>query len=146
MPNKFTPQELLQRALVLLGEDYDAENDSFFVVITKDGKLPEALVGDQQIIGELNLKTVIAFINEAITQLCATFGRHPYTFIVRHILSHFIDQERVVLNEVLMSRATLGDMSPGEVLALQALEDEGEDVDTGARAFIVNPAMDEVNN
>lgn len=146
MSNKYTSQELLQRALVLLGEDYNAESDSFFVVMTKDGKIPEALVGDQLIIGELNLKTVIAFINAVITQMCATFERHPYTFIVRHILSHFIDEERTVLNEVLMARATQGDMSPGEVLALQALEDEGEDVDTGARAFIVNPAMDEVNN
>lgn len=147
MGDRYTSEELLHRAMLLLGENYDAENDSFFLVMTKDGKIPEVLVGEQQIIGELNYKTVVAFIIEAISQLCVAWGKHPYIFIVRHILSFFINQERAVLEDTLATRALSEDMSLDGVLrAFEAPVGETEVEDSDGRAYIINPAMDEVNN
>lgn len=89
-PNK----DLLQKAILILTEQYDLDADSFFLVMTKDGKDPRLDVCDQSIVGELNIKTLVAFILQAINQLCASINLSPHVFITRYIVGALLEQER----------------------------------------------------
>jgi hypothetical protein len=105
MVDNFTPEELMSQAMDLLDENYDPEEDSFFVVVTKDGKDQRtAFSGGQAIIGELNLKSLSAFIVEAVSTLCRSLGIHPYMFVCRHILAHFIDSERAIFSQLIANQ------------------------------------------
>jgi len=106
MEDNFSPAQLMERALDVLKNNYDPKSDSFFIVVTKNGKDQlTAFGGEQAVIGELNLKSVSAFIAQAVTTLCTSLEIHPFMFISRHITSHFIDGERAVLNQIISARA-----------------------------------------
>ena len=86
---------LLRKAITLLADNYNITEDSFFLVITKDGKNPELHDCDQTIVGELNIRSLVAFIVAAINQLCASVDMHPHIFISRYITSAFLNQDRL---------------------------------------------------
>ena len=160
----YTTETLLDKAVTMLNESYDSKRDSFFVVVTKDGKDPAALVGDQAIVGEINLKTVVAFIVSVISQLCVSMEVHPYTFISRHIMGYFIDQERQSFYDLVASQGGAGEAA-AEAGDLRGLLEEifgaGEEVDEeyddpeGAEKepepgrqnyYVVNPNMSDIDN
>jgi hypothetical protein len=87
-------QALLYKALALLADSYDPEKDSFFVVVTKDGKNPTVDVSDQKIVGEINLKTLVAFTVQAISQFCASVELNPHVFISRYLIGAILETER----------------------------------------------------
>jgi hypothetical protein len=157
----FTSETLLDKAMAMLNESYDAEHDSFFVVMTKDGKDPATFVGDQAIIGEINLKTVVAFTVSVISQLCRSMEVHPYTFISRHILGYFIDQERQSFYDLVASQGNAGEEAAetGDLRGLlEAMfgppdedeeefeEPEGEEQPGQSNYYIVNPNLSEIDN
>jgi len=85
---------LLRKAMTLLIDSYDLEEDCFFVVVTKDGKNPAVDVRDQRIIGELNLKTLVAFMVRAIYQICGAIDMSPHVFISRYLIGAILNEER----------------------------------------------------
>ena len=113
MSEEMNSQALLRKALLTLADDYDLEEDSFFLVVTKDGKQPDIAVTDQMIIGELNLKTVVAFIIQSIHQLCVSFNLNPFVFISRHLVSYFIEAESRAMKHVMQMQATMGRVDAG---------------------------------
>ena len=160
-PDNFTSESLLDKAMTMLNESYDSDRDSFFVVVTKDGKDPTMIVGDQAIIGEINLKTIVAFIVAVVSQLCESMGGNPYVFVTRHILAFFIDQERQSFYDLVAGQGGAGEeaANTGDVKALLADlfdtdqdedeelfgEVEGEEPEQKSY-FIVNPGMSEIDN
>lgn len=93
--NEYTSQQLLARALELLSDQYNIDMDSFFLIVTKDAKNEdEQLLGTQIVVGELETRAVLTFIIHAIQQLSSVNGVPPYVFISRHILGHFIEEEK----------------------------------------------------
>ena len=94
-------KELLKKALFILVNDYDLDEDSFFLVMTKDGKNPTLDVSDQTIVGELNVKTLVAFIIQAINQVCSSVGMNPHVFISRYITGAVLEQDRLRLFDLL---------------------------------------------
>lgn len=156
-----TSESLVNKAMQMLNESYDSDHDSFFVVMTKDGKDPNLVVGDQAIIGELNLKTVVAFMVQVIQQLCEALSIHPFTFIVRHLLGYFLEKERQEFTEMMAQEE-------GKPAAIRSLldalfdpdgdgeyyeEDEDEAVcdavdeeEPKMNYYIVNPALTDTEN
>jgi hypothetical protein len=147
MEINYDSADLLTRAMELLQEEYDPENDAFFVVVTHGGKDDNVFSGSQAIIGEINLKTVVAFITQIVHQLCEAMEIHPYTFITRHITAHFVDMERAQLNAI---SVMTGFSDSGDPL-VDDLEEEldmraeaGEDVDTVF--YVKNPSLEDIEN
>jgi hypothetical protein len=93
-------KELLKRAIFLLANNYNQEEDSFFLVVTKDGKKPGMAVSAQTIIGEINLKSLLSFLTESINQYCVTANMHPHVFIARYLTSSFVAQDQSQLFDV----------------------------------------------
>lgn len=89
-------KELLEKALAALHDKYDAEDDCFFVVITKDGKHSGLDVSNQTIIGEMNVKTLIPFILQSVYQVCSALELSPYDFISKYIVGSVLDEERAL--------------------------------------------------
>ena len=143
----YNTEELVIRAVELLQEDYDPENDAFFVVVTHGGKDDSVFGGSQAIIGEINLKTVIAFTVQMVAQLCEAMGIHPFTFITRHIVAHFVDLERAQMSAVAMGT---GIVMPDDPLVddleeeLDAQAEAGEDVDPVF--YVKNSSLDDIEN
>ena len=94
MTDRFTSNELVTKAVDMLTQQYDSDNDSFFVVVTKGGKEAGAVNPPQFIVGELDLKSVVAFVIQGIAYLCNSMGMNPFVFISRFIVGYFIDEER----------------------------------------------------
>ncbi len=92
--NEYTSEQLLKQALNLLSEQYNIAVDSFFLVVTKDAKSEEEVVGTQIVVGELETRAVLTFMIHAIQQFSAVNNISPYVFVSRHILGHFIIEER----------------------------------------------------
>ena len=92
--SRSSSQELLRKALALLADKYDTDTDCFFLVVTKDGKNPAKDVSEQSIVGELNVKTLVAFITEAIGQVCLSIEMDPHVFISRYITGAILNEER----------------------------------------------------
>lgn len=109
MTDEYTSEELLERALGLLSAQYDIDLDSFFLIVTKDAKADEEIPGTQIVVGELETRAVLTFIIHAIQQLSAVNGVAPYVFISRHILGHFISEERRAVNATLEEDVLLTD-------------------------------------
>lgn len=140
METDYNTEELITRAVELLEEDYDPENDAFFVVVTHGGKDDNVFSGSQAIIGEINLKTIIAFTTQMVSQLSEAIGVHPFTFITRHIVAHFVDMERAHLNAASIATGiVVPEEPPDESLDLP----DGES-DPGF--FVKNPALDDIEN
>jgi hypothetical protein len=92
-------KDLLFKALTILAEKYDPDNDCFFVVVTKDGKDPALGVTNQAIIGEMNVKTLIPFITQAIYQVCGAIEMPPHEFVARYITGALLDDEAAFLTD-----------------------------------------------
>ncbi len=140
-------RELLKKALFLLANKYDLDEDSFFLVLTKDGKNPNLHVSDQTIIGELNIKSLAAFIVQAINQLCASLDVNPHVFIARYITGAFLEQDRLRLFDVL-GDPSLPDFEEEdyeeEIFEEDVFDIEGEGEDEVI--YVTNPDWDKVNN
>lgn len=95
---ELTSQELLERALDLLSDQYDVDLDSFLLVVTKDAKNLAEIPGTQIVVGEMEVRAVMTFIINAVQHLCEVTGSSPYAFISRNILGHFIAEERAVID------------------------------------------------
>ena len=134
-------KDLLYKAMSCLADRYDVDDDCFFVVITKDGKNPAQEVGDQMIIGEINVKTLVAFMLEATQQVCASVEMDPHIFISRYITGALLELERRDFHGFGME---LGD-DLFEDETVEEEEDE-EDEDEVLGAFVLDPKMtDNVN-
>jgi len=160
--NHHTSESLLSKAVQMLNEGYDSDHDSFFVVVTKDGKDPNLVVGDQAIIGELNLKTVVAFMVQVIQQLCEALGIHPFTFIVRHLLGYFLELERQEFTAMMSAsegrpaaiRSLLDALfDPDSDGYYEEVEEDGDEEDGDEEKepekmnyYIVNPALTDTEN
>jgi hypothetical protein len=116
-------QDLLKKALFLLAYKYNIDVDSFFLVLTKDGKVPEESVYDQTIIGELNVKSLVAFIVQAINQLCGSVDMNPHIFISRYLTGAFLEQERLQSFDSLGGQPFIDE----DLEEDDFFEDEGED-------------------
>jgi hypothetical protein len=102
MSDEYTSQQLLTRALELLSDQYNIDMDTFFLIVTKDAKKEDdGLPGTQIVVGELETRAVLTFIIHAIQQLSSVNGVPPYVFISRHILGHFIDEEKQAITMAL---------------------------------------------
>lgn len=102
MSDEYTSQQLLARALELLSDQYNIDMDTFFLIVTKDAKNEDdGLPGTQIVVGELETRAVLTFIIHAIQQLSSVNGVPPYVFISRHILGHFIEEEKQAITMAL---------------------------------------------
>lgn len=116
-------QELLLKALTALADKYDPDNDCFFVVVTKEGKLPHMEEGQQIIIGEMNLKTLVPFIVEAVNQVSCAVHMSPHDFVARYLTGAMLAEERSLFYGF--------EMDLGEEEGLWEDEDEEEDDEEG---------------
>ena len=141
MTDQYTSQELLHKALEVLADEYEGETDSFFLVVTKEGKEPSLISGTQIIVGEFNLKTLVSFIVQSVQYLCKSLDMNPFVFISRHITSYFIEEEKQVLQTLLGMQSSLLGIEAG-----QELEEVKEEEDDTIKAFIFSDNMLEVEN
>lgn len=135
-------KRLLWKALKCLANEYDEADDCFFVVITKDGKNPTQDVGDQMIIGEINIKTLVAFMLEATRQVCASVEMEPHVFISRYITGALLEQERSGFHGFgvdLREDPPEDEMTDEEIDA--EIEEEDEDEDEVRGVFVLDPKM-----
>jgi len=95
-PDYPSASDLLAEAQNQLSENYDPLTDTFFVVITKNGKVDDGL-GSQITIGELGLRPTMSFIWQAMLHFAEMLGDHPYEFVVRNVLSPLIDREKELI-------------------------------------------------
>lgn len=86
-------EELINTAITILAEQLDIQRDSFFLVVTKEAK-EDAPLGDQMVIGEINIKSVVPFISQVISALCEMTGMSPHVFINRYLVGYFVDHDR----------------------------------------------------
>jgi hypothetical protein len=128
-------KDLLYKALTCLADKYDEDDDCFFVVITKDGKNPTVEAGDQMIIGEINVKTLVAFILEATRQVCGSVDMDPHVFISRYITGALLEQERMGFHGFGLDIGD--DLLDDEEIEEEVEEDEDEDEVFGS--FILDP-------
>jgi hypothetical protein len=128
-------KDLLYKAMTCLADKYDVDDDCFFVVITKDGKNPALEVGDQMIIGEINVKTLVAFILEATRQVCGSVDMDPHVFISRYITGALVEQERMGFQGFGLEIGD--DLLDEEEVDEEVEEDEDEDEVFGS--FILDP-------
>lgn len=135
---------LLKKAITLLAHSYDLDEDSFFLVITKDGKNPTLHVSDQTIVGELNVKSLVAFLVEAINQLCASVDMHPHIFIARYITSAFLEQDRLKLFDSLGEPSFEDFDEDDEEGAI--FEEDGEDDEEDEVIYVPNPDWEDIKN
>ena len=137
--DEYTSEQLLERALELLSDQYNIDVDTFFLIVTKDAKNEnEHLPGTQIVVGELETQAVLTFIIHAIQQLSMVNGIPPYVFISRHILGHFINEER----QVLASAMEEDMLCPGTpVEGLETEEEEGK-----GNTLIYDAAMMDIEN
>jgi hypothetical protein len=142
MTQQHTSQELLHKAMEVLAEDYQEDTDSFFLVVTKDGKGESLVSGTQIIVGEFNLKTLVSFIVQGIQHLCTSLDMNPFVFISRHITSYFIEEEKQMLQTLLGMKTSLLGIESG-----QETEEEVEDEDESmVKTFIFSDNMVDVEN
>ena len=96
-----TPEVLRALAIEQLQNKYDPEQDSFFVVITKKGKVPgtDLVVDDQAFIGEVELYPILLFVWKVVLHFSSLFGEHPFIFVSRHILSPFVRKDDEEIRE-----------------------------------------------
>jgi hypothetical protein len=123
----------------LLAEEYNPEDDTFFVVITKSGKDMSILTGDQRVVGEFNLKSVVTFIVKSIHHLCTQLNLNPFVFISRHVTAYFIEQEKQAMTKLLTFQATMMGVDRGQEMR----EPEEEE---GPTNFIFNINMVDQDN
>lgn len=142
MSEDYTSRELLHRALEILADEYEGDVDSFFLVVTKDGKETSLTTGTQIIVGEFNLKTLVSFIIQAIQQLCDSLNMNPFVFISRHITSHFIEDEKQTLQALIGLQTSLLGIEPGHDVEAEPEEEEPEDNKT----FIFDENMIDIEN
>jgi hypothetical protein len=135
---------LLRKALCLLADEYDLDEDCFFVVVTKDGKNPTIEVTDQKIIGEINLKTLVAFMVRAIHQFCGSVDINPHIFVSRYLTGALLDAERDHFCG-LSFEDTLSDEGYEDEDGLVEEEDDEED-DEIATNFVFKPHWTEIEN
>ena len=86
-----------EAAIKVLEEEYDENNDSFFLVYTKKGKLP---IDDQAqtCIGEMPLRPTLFFIIRVLRNLAHFNNEHPFVYIVRHIMRPFMEAEQLQMD------------------------------------------------
>lgn len=84
-------RELLKKAIFTLVEEYDVDKDAFFLVYTQNGKTASA-EGAQEIIGELNLKSLVTFFVHSINHLCLSLDMNPHVFISSFITDAFLQE------------------------------------------------------
>jgi hypothetical protein len=125
-------KELLYKALRALADKYAEEDDCFFVVISKDGKNPMKEVTDQVIIGEMNVKTLVAFMVEAINQVCTSVEIDPHIFMARFVTGALLEQEKSMFHGFGLE---FDDDFEEE------LEEEDEDEQVLGGVFILDPKM-----
>lgn len=128
-------KDLLYKALTCLADKYDVDDDCFFVVITKDGKNPSLEVGDQMIIGEINVKTLVAFILESTRQVCGSVGMDPHVFISRYITGALLEQERMGFHGFRLEAE--GDLFDNE--GVEEEDEEEDDDDEVYGSFVLDP-------
>lgn len=139
-------KELLRRAFTVLLDEYDQGSDSFFVVVTKEGKNPMLAVTSQTIVGELNLKSLIAFAVHAIDQYCTTTGMNPHVFIAKYLTSVFDEQDAGTLMATLEQELYVNEQDYIDaVLGEESYSDIEEDDDEGV-IYVPNPDWDSVKN
>ncbi|MCG8431654.1 MAG: hypothetical protein MJA29_10830 [Candidatus Omnitrophica bacterium] len=140
---EYTSEELLRKALEVLAEEYEGDIDSFFLVVTKEGKDKSLATGTQIIVGEFNLKTLVSFIVQAIQQLCSSLNMNPFVFIARHITSYFIEEEKQIMRTLMGMQTSLMGIESG----IEIVEDEEEpDSEEFSKTFIFNDSMVDIEN
>lgn len=144
MTEEHTSEELLLKALEVLAEDYEGDVDSFFLVVTKEGKEKSLVTGTQIIVGEFNLKTLVSFIVQAVQQLCSSLNMNPFVFISRHLTSYFIEEEKQMLQTLMGMQTSLLGIEPGHEIE-EEIEEE-VDEENMARTFIFNNNMVDIEN
>jgi len=87
-------EQLVETAISVLMDQFDLDRDSFFLVVTKEGKEATKAFGDQTVIGELSIRSVVPFINQVVSSLCEMLAINPHIFINRYIVGHFVDHDR----------------------------------------------------
>jgi hypothetical protein len=141
MAEDYESKELLLRAMEILADEYEGDVDSFFLVVTKDGKETSLTTGTQIIVGEFNLKTLVSFIIQAIQQLCDSLNMNPFVFISRHITSYFIETEKQTLQTLIGLQTSLLGIEPGHDVE-EAVEEEEDETKT----FVFNDNMMDIEN
>jgi hypothetical protein len=141
MNEQYTSQQLIHKALEILADEYEGETDSFFLVVTKEGKEKSLVTGTQIIVGEFNLKTLVSFIIQSVQHLCQSLGMSPFVFISRHITSFFIEEEKQTLQTLLGMQSSLLGIEPG-----QEFEEAEEKEDDTIKSFIFSDNMVDVEN
>jgi hypothetical protein len=142
MSEDYESKELLLRAMEILADEYEGDVDSFFLVVTKEGKEASLTTGTQIIVGEFNLKTLVSFIIQAIKQLCDSLGMNPFVFISRHITSYFIEDEKQTLQTLIGLQTSLLGIEPGHDVEKEVEDEEEDDIKT----FIFNDSMVDIEN
>lgn len=142
MADQYTGKELLYKAMEVLAEEYEVETDSFFLVVTKEGKAVSLVTGTQIIVGEFNLKTLVSFIVQAIQQLCGSLEMNPFVFISRHITSYFIEEEKQALQTLLGMHSSMLGIEPG----IPIEEDDSDEDEETHKTFIFSDSMVDVEN
>jgi len=143
MAEDYTSQELLHRALEILADEYEGDADSFFLVVTKDGKETSLTTGTQIIVGEFNLKTLVSFIIQAIQQLCDSLNMNPFVFISRHITSYFIEEEKQTLQALIGLQTSLLGIEPGHDVEAEPEDEKPEDSN---KTFVFDENMVDIEN
>ena len=83
---------LVDNAITTLANSYDPDNDTFFVVITKNGKNAARPLDedDQIIVGELSENNVLFFITQIVKKFSFILGVNPIIFIAEYITQAFL--------------------------------------------------------
>jgi len=139
----YPSKELLRRAIILLADNYDLDTDSFFVVVTKDGKDPRMEVTSQVIIGELSVKTLIPFMVQSIVQVCESTGMSPHDFIAQCLTPAFLGHAQITMRDLLPGMLEEADFYPEDAFYC---EDEAQDKEEDGYIFVTNSHWADIKN
>lgn len=133
-------EQLVETAVSVLMEQFDLDRDSFFLVVTKEGKEAKSAFGDQTVIGELSIRSVVPFINQVISSLCEMLSINPHIFINRYIVGHFVDHDRANFTGSMYVPPDRMEELLDDPLEVEPETQEDED------GYVYNPHMTDIEN